>query len=376
MENISQPSEPENQISITAVGDVMLGRAFSERFDELADKWLPPQIRSQLQAHIVFCNLECPLSDVHTPAPGKIGLHAKEKSIRAIKHGNFNVVSLANNHMMDFGLNGLSRTLKLLDENDIKHAGAGMTLDESRKPAIIKVGNITVGILAYISPFYFGETIKIATVNSPGLAPFDIAMVKEDINSMKKECDIVMVSVHWGIENTYYVPPRNIKAAQEVLSAGADIILGHHPHVIQGYEMHKGKIVLYSLGNFLFPALSDKSHWEKRHRTSLIFKCVMAKSGRLIDYGFIPILQEGENNPILTIPGQDYSDEVLRNMQKWSQLYSKSYYPLEFNLGHRKDKLRDSVRSTVVHIKEEGFINTLKKTARIKRHISRFFMAK
>jgi poly-gamma-glutamate synthesis protein (capsule biosynthesis protein) len=149
---------------------------------------------------------------------------------------------------MDYGKEGLVSTIDWLKANKISYTGAGDNLEKARKPVIINKKGIEFVFLAYNGrppeSFY-------AKKNSPGTAYIDIDIITEDIKKYKKRSNIVMVSLHWGIEQTLYPQKSQIELAHQVIDAGADCIIGHHPHWIQGIEIYRKKPIFYSLGNLL-----------------------------------------------------------------------------------------------------------------------------
>ena len=166
-------------------------------------------------------------------------------------------MNLANNHIMDYYSEGLMDTIALLDENNIFHVGAGNNLEEARKPAIIEKNGIKVGIIGYsdMAHYYFSgnPTIKFsAEENEAGVAPLVEDYIMEDIQKLRPEVDLLLVSLHWGVEESFYIPPEQRDLAHRIIDAGADAILGHHPHQFQGIELYNGKPVIYSMGNFIF----------------------------------------------------------------------------------------------------------------------------
>ena len=131
---------------------------------------------------------------------------------------------------------------------NIRHTGGGRNLAEARRPAILTYGETNIIILAYCNrppeDYY-------ATNSSPGIAPLDLAMIREDIDSYKLPNNIVLVSLHWGIEQTHEPQSSQVAEAHAIIDAGADAIIGHHPHWPQGIELYRGKPIIYSLGNFI-----------------------------------------------------------------------------------------------------------------------------
>ncbi|MEK7191246.1 MAG: CapA family protein, partial [Pseudomonadota bacterium] len=192
--------EPAAELKIAAVGDIMLGGSGAPEFERFGYDYPFEKTRALLkQSHIVFGNLEGPLTHAdHAPVAKKYRYRSPpEKVAPALLNAGFNVVSLANNHAMDQGVEGLKHTLDALDLVGIKHTGAGMNLAEARRPAILEANGARVAFLAYT--LTFPEEFW-ATNDRPG-SPFGHeAQVRADIAAAKQQADIVLVSFHWGQE--------------------------------------------------------------------------------------------------------------------------------------------------------------------------------
>lgn len=184
-------------------------------------------------------------------------LHADPRTAEALTAAGFDLVSLANNHMMDFGAPALLETLSILDERGIAHAGAGSNLAAARAPALVDLGSLRLAMLSYCrvypKEFRAGE-------NKPGTAWCTDQEILADVAAAKAQADVVAVSIHWGAD---YVP--TVSAAQRALARacidrGAAVIIGHHPHILNGLEIYGGGLIAYSLGNFAFGSLNKKAN--------------------------------------------------------------------------------------------------------------------
>ena len=181
-------------------------------------------------------------------------VYARNEDLFRVKEMGFDVVSLANNHVWDLGEEGLKNTIRLLNENGIKYCGAGMNAEEAARPAVIEKNGLRVAIFCYCM---YGNPwlgyVKLAKENEAGVNPLDIDKVVEDIKKAKHQYDKVIVMPHWGREYYYEPLPECITMAKQMIKAGADAVLGSHPHQIQPHIQYKGKPVCFSMGNFLFP---------------------------------------------------------------------------------------------------------------------------
>lgn len=248
-------------LKIAAVGDILLGRGVGNRIiSQHGGDFTYPfrKVEGILKtADVVFANLESPISDRGVPVDGKpITLRSGTKAFEAVRAAGFNLLNLANNHVMDYGDEALYDTLDILSKNGIAFAGAGRNIEEARKAAILEKKGYKIGMLAYTDMAYirFGgpESYAAASSTKPGVAPLDDLMIKEDIGKLKGKVDILIVSLHWGTEDSFKVSGEQRQMAHELIDSGADIIIGHHPHQFQGIEVYKGRPVMYSLGNFIF----------------------------------------------------------------------------------------------------------------------------
>ena len=181
-------------------------------------------------------------------------IFARDKDFFRVKEMGFDVVSLANNHVWDLGEEGLRNTIRLLDEHGIKYCGAGLNAEDASKPAVIEKDGLRIAILAYCmyGNKYLGY-VELAGDNKAGVNPLVIEKVVEDIRKAKQRYDKVIVMPHWGREYLFEPLPECITMAKKMINAGADAVLGSHPHQIQPLVYYRRKPVCFSMGNFLFP---------------------------------------------------------------------------------------------------------------------------
>jgi len=249
---VPAPAPEPVELRIAAVGDIMLGGTGTPEFERFGYDYPFEKTRTLLkQSHIVFGNLEGPLTHTDHEAVAKKYRYrsAPEKVAPALLNAGFNVVSLANNHTMDQGAEGLRHTIDALNLVGIKHTGAGMNLAEARTPAILEASGARVAFLAYT--LTFPEEFW-ATAERPG-SPFGHdTQVRADIAAARQHADIVLVSFHWGQEGKTELRDYQKQLGRAAIDAGATAVIGHHPHVLQGVERYKHGVILYSLGNFAF----------------------------------------------------------------------------------------------------------------------------
>ncbi len=228
--------------TISFTGDMFFGQEDAGVSEDLASL--------MRQSDAVIVNLEGPLTRNGEPLPSKkLHLRSNAGNISILKAISTTVAVTANNHILDWGQLGLRDTLTLLRENDILALGAGLNSAEAEKPVVLRVKGLLIGLIAYSAPEI--QTVQ-ASENSAGCNIVDESRMCLTIQHLCAEVDHVIVVVHWGATNYHYPLPQHTSLGRKLIDAGASAVVGHHPHVIQGYEEYKGSVILYSLGNFLF----------------------------------------------------------------------------------------------------------------------------
>jgi len=242
-------------VVINAVGDIMLAGSGSSLFRRTGYDYPFAATAAVLrQGDIVIGNLESPIAIAGEEFTGKrFRFKSSPAAAAALQKAGFTHLSLANNHILDFGPGGLQETVATLDRLGIAHAGAGPDLESARRESTITVKGVTIAFLAYSltypAEFYAGN-------DRPGTAPGYENYYRADIARAKKSADYVIVSFHWGTECAAFPKDYQKNTAHGAIDAGADVVLGHHPHVLQGIEYYKSGVVFYSLGNFAFASRS------------------------------------------------------------------------------------------------------------------------
>ena len=323
---------PENQLTLTAVGDVFLagivrfidGRILEsdEQLGKTAfDKVLPYFHNSDVN----FCNLEAALSTRGTPVAGRLASFRSYPSmVEVLKKGQIDFVSLANNHSTDYGWDALSETMEILSQNAIGFSGGGKNIEEARKPAFVEKQGLKIGLLSYTANVNVPLGFQ-AGQERPGLAPIrispffspdhtnqeDIEALKNDIKKWQPMVDFLVVSFHWGISEggTHTIALHQQTIAHHAINAGADLILGHHPHAIQGIEIYKDKPVCYSLGNFVF-ALE-----EGFPRETMLFQCRISPH-KIHEAKFLPAFVSKEGQPEVVSPDQGEGLKIFSLMKR------------------------------------------------------------
>ena len=267
-------------IRLVAVGDLLMPAGYAPDVDENpADGPFAPMADVLASGGVVFGNLECTLPGDGRTVETEPRVISEPRLVRMIAAAGFNVVSLANNHMFDCLQKGFHRLRDLLDELGVAHFGAGDDLTEAAAPAIIETGGVRVAFLGAADGR--SGTRPIAAANQWGVAPLDMSRLTGQIRELSGQVDHVIVSPHWGEERFSIPSPEQICQARSLIDAGASMVIGHHPHVIQGMEFHQGRPIAYSLGNFAVgevPYVSgDRITWNRTERTGCVLTASMTK---------------------------------------------------------------------------------------------------
>jgi poly-gamma-glutamate capsule biosynthesis protein CapA/YwtB (metallophosphatase superfamily) len=246
--------------TLAAVGDIMLGRRVGARHRVDPAAPVKPFAKRLAAAEITVGNFESTLSTAGSPTQGGDSFAASPRVIPGLRAAGFDLLSLANNHVGDYGDRALRQTLDRFAAAKIDTVGAGRDLAAARRPVVIQRDEVRVGFIAVDS---IGES-PAATRNRAGTnrlnmpprtGPLDRAALRRissDIRSLNKRVDVVIVLTHWGTQYTHRPEPSQRAAARAFAAAGADLVIGGHPHWVQGFETAGSAAVVHSLGNFVF----------------------------------------------------------------------------------------------------------------------------
>jgi len=260
------PEKQNYSITLVAVGDIMLSRTVEQKMIQRND-WLYP-FRETYQittaGDIVFANLESPIIKGPIIETGQMVFRTDPQSVEGLKFGGFNVLSLANNHMKNYGQEGIEKTIEYLDQAGIAYTGAGLDIEKARQPAIMEIQGIKFGFIAYTDGSFTPNNYE-ATENRAGSPFLKTEILIEGISNLKERVDVIIVSMHAGTEYSNTPNQKQIDFAHTAIDNGASLVIGHHPHVVQPIEQYKNGYILYSLGNFIFDQM-----WSEPTRKSVI----------------------------------------------------------------------------------------------------------
>ncbi len=340
------------KIAVCAVGDVIPDTIPDwpnpESFFELAQPTLK-------QADILFGQLEANLSEKGDPEPHYYVSvrRISPNKVSALTYAGFDVISFASNHTLDRGKQAFFETVDTLKKNNIAVIGVGKNIEEARKPLILERKGTKIAFLAYCSVMPKGYE---AWPDKPGVAPMrastsyeqvdwqpgtpprvitfankdDLAAMVDDITKVRPLADVVVMSIHWGV---HFVPAVIAMYQKEVghaaIDAGVDLILGHHAHILKGIEVYKGKVIFYSLGNFVVPTggrqrtfsavyrVADDPNYQfpVDSRKTIIGKCVISDK-KIERVSFLPVIINKPVQPEVMRRKDKGFDEVLNYMNE------------------------------------------------------------
>jgi|AntAceMinimDraft_9_1070365.scaffolds.fasta_scaffold01780_4 poly-gamma-glutamate synthesis protein (capsule biosynthesis protein) len=264
-----------SEVNLFFVGDIMLDRGVEDKIDKYGngDFNFPfLKITDELKkSDLLFGNLEGPISDNGLRVGGTYCFRFEPKAIEGLVYAGFDVLSLANNHMLDYQGIALEDTMRILKENDIDYVGSGFNKEEAFSLKIKEINDTKIGFLAYTS---LGPRSWRAGEEYTGMSWIDykdISEVLEKVKESKEIVDILIVSLHSGKEYSEGPTSFQVSFAQSCIDSGANLIIGHHPHVVLGVEEYSPSLdasdeqskngwIAYSLGNFIFDqAFSERT---------------------------------------------------------------------------------------------------------------------
>jgi poly-gamma-glutamate capsule biosynthesis protein CapA/YwtB (metallophosphatase superfamily) len=266
-------------VTLSLVGDILLdssvGRLINQKGADFIMSDVMPIMKS---SDILMANLENPIGTKGTKEQNKqFTFRAKPDSVNALTSAGLDIVSLANNHILDYGTEAMEETLGILDKNSISHVGAGQDINSASKPFFIKKNGNTIAFIA--STHIIPSTTWAAGVQKPGVATtYDPTRIRAEISKARQKAGIVVVYIHWGEEMRVLPVSYQRNLAKIYIDEGADIVVGSHPHVLEGLEFYKGKLIAYSLGNFVF------TNW----KSNTMILNIKVKSNKINEVKIIP----------------------------------------------------------------------------------------
>ena len=248
---VPRVSPPKTPVTLLFVGDIMLSRSVGDTM-QFRNDWTWPFTRiasATRLADVAFGNLETTISTRGFTSGCGFCFRANPRVVEGLLYGGFDVLSVANNHIWDYGRPAFDDTIAILASNGMQVVGGGRTLDGARGPVVVTVRGTKIAYLAYTDIL---PPSSQATATLSGANRYDALRMAEDIVHSRTLADVVIVSFHTGTEYEALHNTTQERIYRAAIDAGADLIVGHHPHVVQDIEQYKNKWIVYSLGNFIF----------------------------------------------------------------------------------------------------------------------------
>jgi poly-gamma-glutamate synthesis protein (capsule biosynthesis protein) len=255
--------EKTGTMNIVMAGDIMLGRRLEPLIEKNGINYPFESIAKAINAApVIFGNLEAPLVyEQNVPKLKKHGkksvyLYAEENIAQGFKSAGINILSLANNHTLDYGQDAVGQTMEILDHQGIKYGGIRKgDLSLPNEPIIAEHNGVKVGFLCYSR---VSSRSAAASPKKYGTIPGTYKVIKRDVKNARPKVDILIVYMHWGLEGRE-VQKRQRVLGRGIIDLGVDMVIGSHTHIFQDIEKYKGKYIFYGLGNFIFDMRDDLS---------------------------------------------------------------------------------------------------------------------
>ncbi len=339
-------------VTLKAVGDIALFKNIQDKIKNNNDSFIFEKVSKTINdADLIFGNFEFACSNLNQPQLfyNRPDFCVETSVLSALSTINFDILNLSNNHIMDWGKEGLITTKSALEKLGILCLGAGVNINEASKPLVFVKQRIKVGFLGYTKN-------GTASIDVPGASLIDLPVIIEDISHLKSYVDHIIISLHWGVELSDYPHPNDIELAHKIIDAGASVILGHHPHVIQGVEEYMNGLIFYSLGSFLFdpvevydPYRHKQSKIYNNKETESIIAEIQFSKDKLVSYSIIPtkVIEESQ----VIVLGNEKKANCIRRINKLSE-----------NLKINKEIFfQQKAKSTILKIQIKSVLNLIKR---------------
>lgn len=235
---------------ITFTGDWAAYKWFDELIIQTPEAIYGDTLNVLKKADLRVVNLECALGGTTPIIKSGPNISGSRKHLPCLLASGVDVATLGNNHFCDYGPEGIAETLNILRENNIRFCGAGMDRTEAEMPAICELNGVKAGIVSFTES---GSDLPEAGENSPGIIGWQKEQLSRIIKDTRQKCDVVIAVMHAGCEYIPYPPAYVQEMARELIRAGANAVIAHHPHVPQGIEIYNDSPIVYSVGNYIFP---------------------------------------------------------------------------------------------------------------------------
>ncbi|MFH1282420.1 MAG: CapA family protein [bacterium] len=293
------------EVKLCAVGDILLDRSIKDHIIKNGNVDYPfRKIKKEvIKYDLAFCNLECPASNNGIPLNKTFSFHAEPEYLEGLKNAGFNLISIANNHTIDWGREAFLETKMHLERLGLYTVGGGKNKKEGLQATLVEEKGLKFAFIGSIDMLLEGLAYLEDRPAPPWATKDEIV---NEIERVKAKVDYIIVSFHWGIEFNHSPTMNQIALAHELIDAGADLILGHHPHVLQAVEIYNERYIVYSLGNFIF------DQHELYQRQTMIFSCKFTKN-KIGPASMVPILI---NNFIPEIARKKDANKIVNKLDK------------------------------------------------------------
>lgn len=313
----------DGQVKLTFVGDVLLASKVDDILKQKGYDYPYTNVKDYLtKPDFTIANLETPITTRGTVQNKDYVYRSSPMALPPLKDAGIDLVNLANNHVMDYGPEGLQDTMNALDQEGIKRMGAGNDLNEAYQPVIMEKDGMKIAF------FGFSRVVPEASWKAgPGrigvAETYNYKPPVEAIQKAKASADLVVVVAHWGVERSDHPDKYQTDLAHRYIDAGADLVVGGHPHVLQGFEQYKGKWIAYSLGNFIFTTNDVSKTWE-----TVILEAACSKD-KSCNIHLVPILSK------FALPTPMNSEDGSKLFQRLSQISIGSKVDAEGNVSKK-----------------------------------------
>lgn len=313
----SEKVTPVDMISIAAVGDVMMSSWIINLVEEYGYDFPFDSTASIISsADLAIANLEAPFTTSDSCHKDKtFTFKVPPYFLGGLLNAGFDIFTMANNHILDYGDEGLLQTMATLDSAGMPFCGAGENVHKACAPKIVEKNGQKIAFAGFSMTFpksFWAKTDRCGTCYPT------LYRLRETMLAGEEQADITIASFHWGQEKRTTPRDYQIEYAHRAIDYGADLVLGHHPHVLQGFELYKGKLIAYSLGNYVFGSYSETA------RTSAVLRALVRDDG-LVYASVIPI-----NVHNATVK---FQPRLLKGLARQTVIDSLNAYSQHLNLG-------------------------------------------
>ena len=300
---------PLSNIVLTCLGDLMIGNQTLGALDANGVQATASQIWKPLEGtDIVVANLEAPITNRTIARENKRYNLKTGSEILDLFDSRF-VLGLANNHILDYGERGLLDTIEALDSQNIPHAGGGCNLEQARRPAVVNVAGVTIGVVCAADPRF-----QPATNSSAGTFPAHPGLLRETIQEVRQRVDVVVVSIHTGTEFLSVPSPMQLRLSELCIEEGVTVVNFHHAHCVSGILKNEQGVVFFGTGNYVFPYTIPRgfSPWKK----GAVWQVRLSASREIENIKVIPVVLD--NNGFPSRARQVQSRRMLNNINRYS----------------------------------------------------------